>query len=309
MNSVVYVPFAASVLVAVLSRLGAHRLWPRAAVWAITVSSAALSLSTVGALIVLASPLPAQAPPVAKLGRWQPGAVATHTPVPWIVSTLALVALIVLARRLIRAAGALVGEARAAAAVVRAANSTPRGGYILLIEDPTPHAHAVGVGVTGRGTIVLSSSMLRLLDDDERAAVVAHERTHLVARHTVFSTVVRLAVAMNPLLVPVSEDLRFALERAADEAAAVDTDRAVVASALAKVALALLAKSPQVGIGFAFHRNDLTHRVAAMLDAPNRRSRPAWLLIAVASAAAVALVWATHDTERFFEAVRLWSRR
>lgn len=306
MNSTVYVPFAASVLVAGLIRWGSSRLWPRAAVWAITVSSVALAVSTIGALVVLASPLPAQIPPIAHVGRWRPGAVASHTPIPWAVSAVALVVLAVLAWRLLREGRALVEEFRTAARLARVAR---RRGDVVVLDDAAPHAHAVGLGVTGRGTILVSSSLVALLDEEEQAAVIAHERSHLRERHTLFSAAMRLAVALDPMLASAQRDLQFALERAADEVAAGDTDRTVVASALAKTALAMLGRVAPRAAGFAFHRHGLPDRVAAMLDEPIRRSRPAWTLIAVAVAAALALAWATHDTERFFEAVRLWSRR
>jgi Zn-dependent protease with chaperone function len=276
-------------------------------VWAITGSSVALAVSTVGALVVLASPLPAQVSPIAHAGRWRPGAVASHTPIPWTVSAVALVVLAFLARRVLREGRALVEEFRTAAQLARAARWR---GDVVVLDDRAPYAHAVGLGVTGRGTILLSASLLALLDEEEQAAVIAHERSHLRQRHTLFSAAMRVAVALDPLLLGADRDLQFVLERAADEVAADETDRTVVASALAKAALAMLERvPPPASAGFAFHRHGLADRVAAMLDEPNRRARPVWALVAVTVVAALALAWATHDTERFFEAVRLWSRR
>jgi len=53
------------------------------------------------------------------------------------------------------------------------------------------------------------------------------------------------------------------------------------------------------------HAHAVTDRVAALLDdEPPRRARLAWALICTAVLAAAALLWATHDAERFFEAVR-----
>lgn len=303
MNSVVYVPLVASLLAAAVIRLGSRRVWPRAAMWAITVCSAALAISSVGALVVLASPLLAELPPVADAGRWRPEAVASHSPVPLVVSSLALLALAVLVWRFVREAADLVVEVRQAARITSASTAE-----VVIVEDSALQAHAVGIGVTGRGAILVSSSMLALLDDDERAAAIAHERSHLRQRHTIFSAVVRLAVAADPLLVSVRRDLRFALERAADEGAAVGADRNAVARALAKTALAAIDhRAPATA--FAFHRHDVADRVTALLDEPDRRTRPAWLLVAMAAAAGLAFTLATHDTERFFEAVRLWSHR
>ena len=59
----------------------------------------------------------------------------------------------------------------------------------------------------------------------------------------------------------------------------------------------------------ALHEHWATARVGALLAERRRGVRPAWLLVAAALGAAFALAWALHDTERFFEAVRLWSRR
>jgi beta-lactamase regulating signal transducer with metallopeptidase domain len=232
--------------------------------------------------------------------------VAAHTPIPWTISAVALIALVVQAWRVVREGRALVHEFRTAVQLSRVAR---RRGDVVILDDTSHHAHAVGLGLTGRGTIFVTSSLIALLDEEEQAAVIAHERSHLQQRHTLFSAAMRLAVALNPVLAGARGDLQFALERAADEVAASETDRTIVASALAKSALAVLGRVPPRAAGFAFHRHGLTDRVAAMLDEPSRRSRPAWTLMAVALASALALAWATHDTERFFEAVRLWSHR
>ena len=303
MNTVVYVPFVASLLVAGLSRIASRRLWPRAAAWAIAAAAFALSVSTVGALVVLASPLPARIPLVADLGRWNPHAVASHSPVPVLISLVALLALAGLACRLAAELKRLWHEARDALSVT----SLGRDG-LVIIEDPLPQAHAVGLGITRRGRVIVSSALLALLDSDERNAVVAHERAHLHERHGLFLAVVRVAAAVNPIVVSMRDDLRFALERSADEAAAGATERAVVASALAKTALGVLDRAVPPGLGLAFHRLGVTDRVAALLTEPDTRTRLAWWLVAVALGAALAFAWATHDTERFFEAVRVWSR-
>jgi beta-lactamase regulating signal transducer with metallopeptidase domain len=304
-NTVVWIPFAASFLVAALSRPAASRLWPLAAVWAIAASSAAVALSTVGALVVLASPLPARLPLVAHAGRWQPDAVADHSPLPWWVSAVALAVLVAVGVRVVRELRGLAQEALVARRVSIAVHGVERD-CVIVVDDAVPRAHAVATGVGGRGAIVVTSSMLALLDADEQDAVLAHERHHLRQRHSLLLAAVRLAAACDPVLAGVAGDMRFALERSADEAAAVETSRAVVASALARMALGLLAAQPgPAGLAFQHHR--VTDRVAAMLQAPDRRTRPAWALVAVALAAALALAWATHDTERFFEAVRLWS--
>ena len=294
MGSAVYVPFAASLAVAVLSRLASRRLWPRAAAWAMAAAGVLLAASTVGALVLLASPLAAQVPLVATLGRWQPRAIAAHTPVPAWVSFAALGVLVVGTARFLRELRSLAAEWRLAA--------RPPGGGVLQGDVPAAYALA-------NGTIVVSASIFGLLDRDERGAVIAHEWSHIRRRHARFLVLARLAAAADPAFVGLPAQMRYALERWADEDAARSAGRPVVASALTKVALAVIERAGLAATpGLAFHRVGVAERVAALLDEPNRRSRPAWVIVALAAAAAVALSWATHNTERFFEAARLWSR-
>lgn len=63
------IPFLASLAVATLRRIVSGRLWPRVAVPAIAAATAALAATTVGALVLIACPLPAQVPLVAAAGR------------------------------------------------------------------------------------------------------------------------------------------------------------------------------------------------------------------------------------------------
>ena len=178
------------------------------------------------------------------------------------------------------------------------------------MDDPVPQAHALGVGVLGLGRIVVSSGLLRLLDADERAAVLAHEHAHLEQHHALLATASRLSAALNPLLAPIRDDLGYVLERSADEAAAAATSRGALASGIAKAALATVhTAGVAAGGAFALHRQAVAARVAALLADPTERTRAAWVLVAVAVVAAAAVGWALHDTERFFESARLWSRR
>jgi len=56
------------------------------------------------------------------------------------------------------------------------------------------------------------------------------------------------------------------------------------------------------------HGHAVAERVTALLEEPSRRSRLAWVLLAIAIAATASMLWAMHDTERFFEAIRMWHR-
>jgi Peptidase family M48 len=115
----------------------------------------------------------------------------------------------------------------------------------LLMHDPGPIEHAddpnpYAVAMPGRGgRIVMSRGLVNLLTDDEINIVLAHERTHAHFRHDRMLLVARMADACCPVLRPLTQRLRFSLERWADEAAARRCgDRRLVARTLAKVALA-----------------------------------------------------------------------
>ena len=319
MNTAVYLPFLAAVLMAVCCRPATARLAPRLAVWATTVCAVVVAASGVGALVVLASPVAAEVPLVAQLGRWRPGTVAAHTPVPWTISLLAAGLLAAVAIRLVRAAAALGRESVSAWRVTRAVREVGAAA-VTVVDDDVPYAHAVGLGLRRYGAVVVSSALVDLLDAEERAAVIAHERGHLRQGHTAVAAVMRLAVAMNPLLGVVERDVRFGLERCADEAAAATTGRPVTASAIAKAALAQSSASEgrrgRRGRGrrrdgepaLTFHRHDTAARVGALLASPTTGRRSVWLLAALGVASCAALALATHDTERFYEAVRIWSQ-
>ena len=314
MNSVVYVPFVASALIACLCRVASSRRWPLAAAYTITAAAVIGAVSTVGALVLLASPLPARVPWIASLGRWQPGAVVAHSPVAAWTSALAMAALVVLAHRTLLEVRALVQDAIDASRLAATICGSQRDAdadadAVVVVGDEVPHAHAVGFGIRDRGRVIVSSAMLLLLDHEERAAMIAHERAHLRERHAVLLAVVRVATAMNPLLHGLRADVRFALERSADEAAARATDRPVVASAVARAALAVIDVGRHAPHALAFHPHGVADRVSALLAEPDRRRRPSWPLVAVLVIAALAFAWATHDTERFFEAVRRLSHR
>lgn len=306
MNTVVFIPFAASAALALVSHIVVTRVRPRAAMWALAVAMPVLALCSVGALVVLACPLPARVPLIAAIGRWAPGAVESHTPVAPLVSLAACALLAWVGARVWRATRVVGGEVR----VARAGGVLQRASTdVVVVDDPVPHAHAAGVGLFGWGRIVVSAGLVQLLDPDERAAVIAHERAHLRQHHAVVAVASRLSVALNPLLRPVGSDLLFAMERAADEAAAESTSREALASALARTALAAVEAARPRRAQLALHRHAVVDRVAALLDRPAQQTGAAWMVLGVAVVATVAVAWALHDTERFFEAARLWSRR
>jgi Zn-dependent protease with chaperone function len=138
---------------------------------------------------------------------------------------------------------------------------------LAIIPSDQPVAYAL----PGRpGQVVVSTGMLRSLDPHERRVLIAHERSHLRRRHHRYIRLTELAAAAMPLLRPLNARLRFAVERWADEDAADETgDRALVASAIARAALASHS-SPRLGLAIA--DAGVLERVEIMLAGPARRS-------------------------------------
>lgn len=304
-RTVIYLPFVLSVAFVGLSRMACRRTSPRAAAWSVTVAMVALTGSTVGALVLLAWPLPARLPLVAHLGGWRPGAVNHGVPVPPAISVLAALALAAVAGVLTDQARRL-GDGILDVSRLHAELASAGGASVVVVDDPQPTAHALPRTFAHRGRVVVSTGLLGALDDEERAAVLAHEHAHLTHSHRLFVVVAALTAAMNPLVWPCRADLGFALERWADEDAAVRTSRAATARALAKTALAELAGVHErmvPGLAMALGRGGVPQRVAALLEPgrPRRNAGLVWLVTAVALVGIVAIVWATRDTEHLFE--------
>jgi len=103
-----------------------------------------------------------------------------------------------------------------------------------------PTTDKVAFAAPGRpGRVVISQGLLAVLDPEEGDAVIAHEQGHLVQKHSRYLRITGLAAAAVPVLRPLARQLRFATERAADEAAVeVVGDRRIVARAIVRAALA-----------------------------------------------------------------------
>jgi Zn-dependent protease with chaperone function len=156
----------------------------------------------------------------------------------------------------------------------------------LVVADWTePHAVAVP-GRAGRaGHVLVTGGLLRLLDRPERAAVLAHERAHLRCRHHRTVAFGSAAAVVNPLLRPIADLIALLVERSADEeAAAAVGDRAVVARAIAKVALA---GGPRRVATLEIGASHTVRRVDALTRPTGRRP---WTIVGVAAAIVVGSV-------------------
>ena len=308
MRAVIYLPFVLSAVLVGLSRLVCRRTSPRRAAWSMTAAMVVLAGSAFGALGLLAWPLVARDSVVAHLGRWRPGAVNHGVPVPIVVSVAASLGLVVVSALVLVRVRRLHSEF-AAISRMHAALASAGGGSVVVVDDPVPTAVAVPATPARRGRVLVSTALLEALDDEERAAALAHEHAHLAHAHRNFIVVTALAAAVNPMLGPVRDDVAFALERWADEDAAARTHPTIAARALTKTALAKLSLlQRQVAVAGAMHLGHLgvPERVAALLEPAVRRRRVevVWLVAVVVVVAIGALGWATHDTERLFEALR-----
>lgn len=139
--------------------------------------------------------------------------------------------------------------------------SDQRALAIVTSDDPIAYA------LPGHpGQIVVSTGMLRSLDPQQRRVLIAHERAHLRRGHHRYVRITEVAVAAIPLLSPLTGRVRFALERWADEDAALEIgDRATVASAIARAALSL-SSTPAPGLAIA--DACVVQRVQIMLQDP-----------------------------------------
>jgi beta-lactamase regulating signal transducer with metallopeptidase domain len=286
MTIAVYVPLAAAVLFAAVGpRLALRGLPPVAGVWTLTVGAALIAIASCWSLALLAATLVDEVLPA---GYLQIGVVDEPTLVNDVVAAAAAVALVLGFVRLVR-------DRRASRAMRRELHDlcADSPSDLVVLADAAPQAFAVPVG---SGRVVVSSGMLAALSGPERRVLLAHERAHLRARHHWHADVVRVAIALNPVLAGVREASEYLCERWADEvAAAVVGDRRLTATSLARAALAASGTGcPPAAFGY--HGVGVRGRVAA-LQAPPARPRPtlALALLGLAGIGLAADVEATGD--------------
>jgi Zn-dependent protease with chaperone function len=134
------------------------------------------------------------------------------------------------------------------------------GVEVIDVEGP------VAFAVPGRpGGVVIGAGLLRDLDPDERAAVLAHENAHLRYNHHRLIRLSEICAAGIPLLRPMARQVRFMTERWADEVAADQVgSREIVANTIARVAFMPSASVAPLALGFA--GRGIVGRVDALLN-------------------------------------------
>jgi peptidase M48-like protein len=309
----VYLPLVIPVLAAVAARPLADRLPPAAATWLLAGSALALAVASSAVLGLLAMTALARVPLLDSLSHLSATIMAQNDPASVPVAIAAGATLAVAA---VAAGRVLYRRTKAIVAAGRHAHRLPGSGQVVVTEDEAADAYTLP-GWPCR--IVITSGMLRALNEPERRVLLAHERAHAGWAHYLFTSVARLAAAANPLLRPVAAETSFTVERWADEhAARVTGDRPLTARAIAHAALATSAFPPERGAAMSAlglvkdekselrRAGPVPRRVAALL-APSPRPRlllfaVALLLVALSGVSALEAAKNMHELIEFAQA-------
>lgn len=294
----VYLALVTAIASSLLLPPAARRLTPLPAAFTLVLGGLLAAAVWTGGAALLAASFVGRLGIAGYLGHWSSAVFAAREPVPPAVGVAGIG---LLAAAAVTAAAALRKLVREVVRLYRLQRDVLpfRCGDVAVIDAPTPEA----VALPGwRGSIVLTSGMLRALDASEQPVLLAHERSHLRNRHWLFRLAIRLAAALLPTLRPTVRQCDQALERWADENAAdVVGDRRLTAAAVAKAALAgtALGRS-ELASGIA--DGSVTARVEALLD---DRSASRWSALALPSivllSATAAVVSACSNLEDLFE--------
>lgn len=288
-------PLVASVLLGVAGPTLARRAGPAAGARLLPVLALLVAAASLTSVAVIAGLLLAGNTWVARLGRWSVDTLPGHEfDLGWVGGVACAVLAGTAVTATVRHAVRLIRELTDAARLCRG-GAVP--GDVLTVQDRRPRAYAVGALGLGHGSIVITTGMLTVLNPQEQAAVLAHERAHLRHRHHVSLIAAELAARADPFLGPLLAATTQAVEREADEDAARSVgDRSVVARAVAHAGLATAAFGRAAATPAPLPMAVSTHvteRVDALVVPPVGANRPAVALlvgIAVATLAAVAFI-------------------
>lgn len=158
---------------------------------------------------------------------------------------------------------------------------------VAVIRQSTPAIYCLPRGACER-RIVVTTAACKLLNAEQLAAAIEHERAHLRRRHLLMVMVAEVtttALRWTGLLRSYAHTVRLLVELDADDQAAARHGRRTVASALLEMS------SPNAGdrsVGLAMVGSAAAFRIRRLLgaDRPTRSRIPAW----TATAAAIALV-------------------
>jgi hypothetical protein len=262
-----------------------RRLPPALATRLLVPTTMVMAAATVFVLGLLASAWLGQLPLIAAMGPWSASRLDAYDPVP---DPLAAISLVLLAIVVVRVVLKIVRRARCLVAVYRTYHGQQSAGSVIVVDSDRVDAFATPAPA---GRVVVTTALLRALNPTERRAVLAHEQSHLAHRHVWWAITADLAAAVNPMLRPTATTVGHAIERWADEDAAVLLgDRQVVARTIARAALLRHDARTTDAMLPAATGADVPQRVRALLAPPPRR-RPL-----VLAALAVLLVGGTLAT-------------
>ena len=147
-----------------------------------------------------------------------------------------------------------------------------RPGHGHVLEHDVAAVYCLpGRAVAGAPRVVFTTAALSTLDDEELAAVLAHEQAHLNERHDLVAMPFFAWVSALPWF-PGVRRARTAvaslLEMVADDRAAGTADRAALASALARIGTASTGATPAGAISI--DGGSVLIRVRRLLDPPDR---------------------------------------
>lgn len=295
MHLAVYLSLISSGLFGLTAPRVAARLPPALGTWLLSGGALLAAVGSTAACALLGFTLVGQNPRLASLGGWSLTVLRHADPVSTPIAAAALAALVLLGITTSAAACSQITALRSASRL--AADLSPPGGELTVIQDPDPVAFALA----GRpGRIVVSASLLRSLDAGERRALLAHERAHLTHRHHLHQAVARVSAAANPLLRRTPAAVALACERWADEEAARVCRREVVATALRHTALGQTRSIPPIALSAAVL--DVAYRVQALqMPTPRLAVWRVALPLILLAVTVLAVGYAAHDTEHLFE--------
>ncbi|MDI6099520.1 M48 family metalloprotease [Actinoplanes sp. NEAU-A12] len=293
-------------LVAAAIRYLADRLRPDAAATFLVTAlaaAAAACLVTVTAFAVKAlAELPAIASPLRISDAYVRADTAQEPWVSWLSLAMTVAAVAGLARVRRR-------HRRDTAYARRYTGLPATGDRIVLLDDDRAEAFAVP-GPDAR--IVVTTGMRAALDDTQYAALIAHERAHLRARHHRLILLAHLSAAVHPAFRLLLRPLDYLVERAADERAAAELDdRRAVARAIGAAALVADGAHRAGGLRITPGRRELRHagavprRVASLLAPRGTRSLlPLAVPVLIAAFSVVWTVECVYDLGELLHAAR-----
>ncbi|MEV7778170.1 M56 family metallopeptidase [Kitasatospora sp. NPDC088351] len=275
MGFFVFLPLILPLTAVPIARLTEQHLHPRAATRLLTVISAVMAVCSALCLGLIGVVGTAQIPGNPLPDSWSDPEVRAALPYHETVGTAAICLLVVVTGACLRT---VVRHLRVRARARRALDGLPAGPAddLAVLPDESPYAYALP-GSPGR--VVVSTGMLAGLAEDEREALLAHERAHLVHRHHRYLLTTQLAGSVNPFLRPLRQAVAFSAERWADEESAQAVgDRRITARAVARAAL-VSRQAPTPGFAaFAAPApvpGPVPRRVAALLGpVPSTRNWP-----------------------------------